>query len=123
MKSKKGAEMTIGTLVVIALAILVLVTLIFGFTSGWGNLWKRINPTQTNVDSLRNSCQTDCITQQKFGYCCGIKNIVTETGAETTKGTCYSEKDGLLSTDCALECDDYIKSACPDVPEKLQSGE
>jgi len=123
MKNKKGAEMTIGTLVVIALAILVLVTLIFGFTTGWANLWKRISPSAANVDSLRNSCQTDCVTQQKFAYCCSIKQIVTEQGVEPKPGTCYSEKEGLLGIDCSIECGSYIESSCPDVPGKLQSGE
>jgi len=41
MMIKKG-EMTIATIVAIALAVVVLIFLIYGFSTGWGNLWDRI---------------------------------------------------------------------------------
>jgi len=40
--NKAGAEMTIGTIIVIILALVVLVVLIYGFTTGWGNLWDKL---------------------------------------------------------------------------------
>ena len=41
-KGKKAAEMTIGTIVIIILALVVLVVIIYGFTTGWSNLWEKI---------------------------------------------------------------------------------
>ena len=111
--------MTIGTLVIIVLAIVVLATLSFGFYSGWSNLWGRISPTKVNVDSIKTACQTACITQQQYAYCCLERRIVTEKGAVPTPGTCFSEKAKLLKGDCSMECDSYIKSACPLAPKKI----
>ena len=42
MKSKKGAELSVTTIVIIVIALIVLVVLVIGFTGGWGNLWGRV---------------------------------------------------------------------------------
>ena len=38
MKSKKGAEFTIGMLIALILGLIVLVVIALGFTYGWSNL-------------------------------------------------------------------------------------
>ena len=53
--NKKGAEMTIGTIIIIVLALVVLVVLIFGFSTGWSNLWEKITAFgggEVNVQSV-----------------------------------------------------------------------
>ena len=95
--------MTIGTLVVIALAILVFVVLAFGFGLGWSTLWSKISPSVANVDALRTQCQTACITQLRYEYCCLERKIVKEQGATPIAGTCFSERSKLLQVDCSME--------------------
>ena len=71
LQNKKGAEMTIGTIIVIILALVVLVFLIFGFTTGWSNLWQKIINigSQSNVQTHVQACQIACTTQSVYDYC------------------------------------------------------
>ena len=79
--NKKGAEMTIGTIVMIILALVVLVVLIFGFTSGWGNLWNNIvgfGGGQVNVQTVVQACQVACSTSGTYDYCTRERSVVFE---------------------------------------------
>jgi len=110
MKSRKGAEMTIGTIVIIVLALIVLVVLIVGFTTGWGNLWGRITDFfsgSNNVDSIVSACNVACSTNAKYDYCERIRTLKYEVGDEKKKAevTCLSlqsskglDKDGKLTS-------------------------
>lgn len=73
LKNKKGAEMTIGTIIIIILALLVLVLLVMGFTTGWANLWdklKNLGPGgQSNVDTIVQACGIACTSNSQFEYC------------------------------------------------------
>ena len=40
--NKKGQNLTLGTIILIVLGIAVLVFLIFGFYTGWNNMWSKI---------------------------------------------------------------------------------
>ena len=78
MKSKKGVEFAIGTIVVIVLALIVLVLLALGFTSGWGNLWNRVTDifSSANVDSIRQGCSVACSTGAKYDYCSLARDVI-----------------------------------------------
>ena len=79
MKNKKGAEMTIGTIVVIVLALLVLVAVIYGFVTGWGNLWNKITGITAgpvNVQEVIGSCELACSTEQTYNYCSLERRVV-----------------------------------------------
>jgi hypothetical protein len=69
--NKRGAEMTIGTIIVIILALVVLVVVIYGFTTGWGNLWQRITgfAPKANIQTVVQSCQLACGQQAVYDYC------------------------------------------------------
>jgi len=70
--NKKGAEITIGTIIIIILALVVLVIIIYGFSTGWANLWEKITSFGgggVNVQSVVQSCQLACSTQAAFDYC------------------------------------------------------
>ncbi len=71
MKYKRGAELTIGTLVIIVLAIVVLVVLIAGFTTGWSRLWGNISAFfgGSNTDTIVKACDVACTTQGKNAFC------------------------------------------------------
>ena len=86
--NKKGAELTVGTLVIIVLAIIVLVVLALGFGTGWSNLWSKISNyfTPVNVDSVKQACVYACNTQATYAYCCQPRNVVVigEDGKKDT---------------------------------------
>lgn len=95
VENKKGAEMTIGTIVIIVLALVVLVVLIVGFTGGWGNLWGRVTDFFTgsnNVDSIVSACNLACSTNAKYDYCERVRTLKYEVGDEKKKAqvTCLS---------------------------------
>lgn len=71
MKNKRGAELTIGTIVIIVLAIAVLVFLIFGFTTGWNNLWSKIGiygGGGSNINDIVQACAASCAQQDDYGF-------------------------------------------------------
>lgn len=70
--------MTIGTLVVIVLAVLVLVVLALGFTTGWTNLYSRMTSffSSVNVDSVAQACSVAAAAQNKYDYCCTNRSVV-----------------------------------------------
>lgn len=83
--NKKGAEMTIGTIVVIVLALIVLVVLVFGFSQGWSNLWQKITGFgggKVNVQTVVQSCTVACNTNNVYGWCKDRTVIFDEDGAE-----------------------------------------
>ena len=102
MENKKGAEMTIGTIVMIILALVVLVVIIYGFTTGWGNLWENIvgfGGGNVNVQTHVTSCELACSTNGVFDYCTKERQIrFTEDGDKEPR-TCQD----LIGTEYGLE--------------------
>ncbi|MBI2629823.1 hypothetical protein HYW76_01855 [Candidatus Pacearchaeota archaeon] len=96
IKNKKGAEMTIGTLVIIVLAIIVLVVIALGFGMGWSNLWSRITGyfSPVNVDAVKQACIYACTTQASYDWCTRERDMthdITLNGKldkQTIKITC-----------------------------------
>jgi hypothetical protein len=98
--SKKGAEMTIGTIVMIILALVVLVVIIYGFTVGWSNLFQNIQGFgggDINVQTIVQACQVACATNSQFDYCTRTRNVVfddTDEDYNKNKWTCGQLADG-----------------------------
>ena len=77
--NKKAAEMTIGTIIMILLSLVVLVVIIYGFTTGWGNLWDTIinmGGGKVNVQTVIDSCTVACATQSTYDFCDLQRNVV-----------------------------------------------
>jgi len=106
MRSKRGQEMTVGTLVMIVLAIIVLVVLALGFGMGWTNLWSKITGyfTPVNVDSIKQACTYACTTQATYDFCCRIRDVKMSADADPVKMTCTDSR--IKPTDCTLSCSD-----------------
>jgi len=91
MKGKRGAEMTIGTIVIIVLAIAVLVFLIFGFTTGWSNLWERIGiygGAGANINDISQACAAACAQQDSYGWNTQVRTVRDENKFENKTATC-----------------------------------
>ena len=99
--NKKGQNLTLGTIILIVLGIAVLVFLIFGFSTGWNNMWSKITNLgggEVNVDTIKQSCVLACSTQDKAGFCFQ-KRIVK-----------YSDpaNPGKILTDSSGSCNNWM---------------
>jgi len=99
MINQKRAEggMTIGTIVVIILAILVLVVLAFGFTEGWGEFWSKITGLgggKVNAQTVVQKCQIECASQSTYNYCRKLKSVVFVDNGDKYKLTCSKLEEG-----------------------------
>lgn len=64
--------MTLSTIIAIVLGIAVLVFLIFGFSTGWNNMWDKITELgggSANVDDVVRGCEVACAQQGKNSFC------------------------------------------------------
>ena len=98
MKGKRGAEMTIGTIVIIVLAIAVLVFLIFGFTTGWSNLWERIGiygGAGENINDISQACAAACGQQDSYGWNTQVRTVRNENRFENKTATCDQLAEGV----------------------------
>jgi len=91
MVNKKGQQMTLGTIIAIVLGIAVLVFLIFGFSTGWNNLWDKVTSFGggANVDTIVQACALKCSTENKHGFCTESRTLKTgEDDVPVVKGSC-----------------------------------
>ena len=64
--------MTLGTIIAIVLGIAVLVFLIFGFSTGWNNMWDKITNFgggAANIDTIVQACSLACSSNSEYGFC------------------------------------------------------
>ena len=122
--NKKGAEMTVGTIIIIVLALIVLVILVYGFSTGWTNLWEKVTGFgggEINVQSAVQSCQLACTTGSTYDWCTKKRDIVFEDDSANAPYTCNElvSVSGTGLEDCAalkancvspINCDDMDKS-------------
>jgi hypothetical protein len=117
---KKRGEMTIGTIIAIALGVAILAFLIFGFSSGWKNLWERVSNiggTDDNVDSVVSGCQVACSGNHVHDYCNKKRTLrLGDDECEDGQVGCwerYSDScDGLSGNDTI---DFKIRFECPEI--------
>ena len=93
MESKRGQQMTLGTIIAIVLGIVVLIFLIYGFSTGWSNLWSKVtgSVSGSNVQDKIKDCETDCALGEKSSYCFEKKDLrFFDSEGKTVKvtGTC-----------------------------------
>ncbi len=127
MKSKKGAEMTIGTIIVIILALVVLVVLIYGFSTGWGNLWEKLlgyGGGTVNVQTVVDGCKVACTTGATYDYCTKKSRVIFDKNKDSARNkqefTCKTlEYQGVglpvcESVDCGSANANNPGKACAD---------
>ena len=104
--NKKGAELTIGTIIIIVLGVVVLALLVWGFSTGWSNLWGKISSWGggSNVDTIKQACALECNGGQHTAYCTDQKTLIT---GDKTKyfGTCHGfEKNAKIQPMSVASC-------------------
>jgi hypothetical protein len=83
--NKSGQQMTLGTIIAIVLGIAVLVFLIFGFSTGWNNMWDKITNIgggKANVDSVVQGCALACVSNGEHAFCEEKRELITEDGSQ-----------------------------------------
>lgn len=108
--NKKGAEMTIGTIVIIVLALIVLVVVALGFTTGWRNLWDKVNVFSggKTLATLAQSCSIACESGDINGWCYIKRDYKDEKGELQRRYTCSSLALAAKISDCSnadVKCD------------------
>jgi len=96
---KKGQQMTLSTIIIIVLGILVLVMLIYGFTTGWSNFMKKIgiySEAENNVDAIRTQCDLAC-QSGKESYAYKTQEREVTANGTTFKATCAQLVEGKNS--------------------------
>jgi len=114
--NKKGAELTIGTIVIIILALVLLVVIIYGFTTGWGNLWENLigfGGGSVNVQTVIQSCQVACTTNGQFDYCKKQRKVIFDENRENKdngeKFTCLDLELKNIGLRCdTMDCGDIV---------------
>ena len=97
MENKKGQQMTLGTIIAIVLGLVVLVFLIYGFSTGWGNLWDKVTGLgggDVNVDTLSTSCTLACQQNNQYGFCNQTRSLVVAADQKNNSVTCQMMSDG-----------------------------
>ena len=77
--------MTITTIIAIVLAVAILVFLIYGFSTGWGNFWNKVNifgGGKTNVNEIAQACLMACQSQDAYRFCNAEREIIKEDGSK-----------------------------------------
>jgi len=103
--NKKGAELAIGTIVMIILALVVLVVIIYGFSVGWDAFFQQITGLgggKVNVQTIITSCQLACSTQAQFDWCKDRNVIFDEKGDARTLNCEDLGKENVGLDDCEV---------------------
>ena len=101
MVNNRGQQMTLGTIIAIVLGIAVLVFLIFGFSTGWNNMWSKITELgggSANVDDVVRGCEVACASQSKDAYCDKSRTVRFEGARMSWNGTGVSNVTSTLGT-------------------------
>jgi len=109
--NKKGQQMTLGTIIAIVLGIAVLVFLIFGFSTGWSNMWSKITQLGgggANVDDVVRGCEVACAQNSVDAFCRQERSVNYGDG-KWDKGSCQTfikEKDKVVVNikSCSISC-------------------
>jgi hypothetical protein len=122
---KRGQNMTLGTIILIVLGIAVLVFLIFGFSTGWSNLWSKITAFgggSANVDTIKQACILACNTDATTRFCQEAQTVKFTDGSKI-RGSCENLK-GELGISCDISCGtSTYEQTCEDKGWKLVSQE
>ncbi len=106
---KAGQQMTLGTIIAIVLGIAVLVFLIFGFSSGWNNLWDKVTAFgggDVNIDTIEQACALACSTQSSSSYCNQARIIKFGEDISVDEEDCTDAIGEETASSCSSTCED-----------------
>lgn len=94
--NKKGMEMAISTMVIIALSVIILALAIFTLTGGWQKLKDFMNGySESQLDSATKMCNTQCAMESTNSFCCQNKTLGKFS---------INCQDSRIKINCNLDC-------------------
>lgn len=121
MMNKRGAELAIGTIIVIVLGLIVLVVVALGFTQGWQNLWEKVNVFAggSSLSTVGQACQIACAANDVTGFCTQGRDIkkLSATNAKVLKdaGVSGLVGDKIEGVTCTTLATNGLIVKCPDI--------
>lgn len=113
ISNKRGQSLETSTIILIVLGIALLIILIFGFSTGWGNLWGKIveyiNPQGSNVDTIKQACEIACSQNAVNTWCMNERTLKLSDGKKVI-GSCQYFVDG--SSISGLSCSSINANTC-----------
>jgi len=90
IRNKKGAE-TLTLIIWIALGLVIFVFLMVGLTTGWTNLWNKLQLYMgggSNVADLKQVCGLACDSKNNDDFCLTERTVKTSGGEKLTGLSC-----------------------------------
>ncbi len=100
INNKKGFELTISTIILLALGIMLLIALTLVFTGGWSNFMNHLRGYEMHdMDRIINECTMACNSGLEYSFCCNERQLDDE------KVTCFDlVEKGII--DCYIDCNE-----------------
>jgi len=89
------------------LGVVVIVLLIWGFSSGWSSMWDKITSFgggKSNVDTIIQACNLACTSNQEYAYCTQTRNVETSDGKKITGKSCAQLTEIGVAPCSNLDC-------------------
>ncbi len=115
--NKKAQSMSLTTILIMVLGVVVVVLLIWGFSSGWGSFWDTINPFTSgpNIDNIKSACNLACASGSVSKFCT-LSRDVTLGNEKEVKGSCATLNSVGIASCSSIECkDDDLPKKCGEI--------
>jgi len=113
ISNKRGQGLETSTIILIVLGVALLIILIFGFSTGWSNLWGRIveyiNPSGSNVDTIKQACEIACSQSAVDTWCMQERTLKDSSGNKTIGSCQYFVDEKKIS---GLSCSSINANTC-----------
>jgi len=125
-KKKRAQNISLTTILLMVLGVVVVVLLIWGFSTGWSNMWDKITNFVgggSNVEAVKSGCELACTTENKQVWCEEVRTLKKSDGTRL-KGSCENfAKSNDLDVSCDVNCgDDVYKQTCGDLWGEWKDG-
>ena len=99
--NRKGFELAISIIIILALGVILLVGLIYVISDGFSFFRGSTEPYLDTTESVavRESCRLACEQGDRLTYCCRNSTI---------QGTNLGCGDDRLEVGCELDCEDFV---------------
>mgnify|MGYP006297819457 CR=1 FL=1 len=118
-KDKRGQNMSIGTLVGLALAVIVLIFVVLGFTRGWGYIFGKTDYLPSDLETHQEVCKQYADQKVKVSFCDYTEDKLTEGDVYINCKGVYDKVEKITGTgEISFEKDvvscgaDRIKNFC-----------
>lgn len=106
--TKRGQTSTIGVTIALVLGVILIVFLIWGFTTNW-TMFRSVTEIHTgkvNIDSAKQACSLQCQNNQQIQFCDIKKPVTYLKDGKVTSGSYSCGELAVVVNDDGFRCDD-----------------